>query len=211
MQSEITDMYNVFCQSLKNEKLPQLIKTTNTNVFMRAIIQDKPKYYQKLLDFPALITDQDIHGRTALTLAIQNSTTDDFIKKIVNTDPRVLTLMYQKQNPAMLLLGVTRHINSGIVLKEAKRDKKFVEKYFDFIMRSTLNNPNACIQQNEKGQNIAQLLQQEGYTQFNQDIANNPKLTPPQNNLDTQINEAVQKNENPTQIEEQTLQNNQSK
>ena len=162
------DMYQVFCTSLQNKKLQKLTRTTSTNVFMRAILNDKPKYYKRLLNYPELVIDQDIHGRTALTLAIQNTIPDDFIKRLINTDPRILTLMYQKQNPAMIMLGVTKHIKSDVVLKESNRDKNFVKKYFDFIMRSTINNNVAVNQENENGNNILQLLQKEGYTQFTQ-------------------------------------------
>lgn len=203
------DMHKVFCKVLENPTLPKLIKTTDTNVFMRAILNQKPEYYQKLLEFPELIVDQDIHGRTALTLAIQNVLTDDFIKNIVNADPRILSLMCQKQNPAMIMLGMTKHINSGIVFKNEADDKQFVQKYFDFIMRATLKNPQACTQTDEKGQNIADILVKEGYSQLYQDIASNPNILSNQKNEGKDIVEAIKtKDEKLGRIAEDTFMKN---
>lgn len=203
------DMYKVYCMVLENPTLPKLIKTTDTNVFMRAILNQKPEYYQKLLEFPELIVDQDIHGRTALTLAIQNVLTDDFIKNIVNADPRILSLMCRKQNPAMIMLGMTKHINSGIVFKNETDDKQFVQKYFDFIMRATLKNPQACIQTDEKGQNIADILVKEGYSQLYPDIASNPNILSNQKNEGKDIVEAIKtKDEKLGRIAENTFMKN---
>ena len=193
------DVYDVFCTSLENSMLQKLIPTTGTNVFMRAILQDKPAYYEKLLNFPKLITDQDVHGRTALTLAIQNTLPGKFVKKIVAKDPRILTLMYQKQNPAMILLGVTKHINSGIVFKDTVRDQNFVRNNFDFLISSTIENKTALTQKNDKGQTIIDMLKQQGYNQFDQQIANIQNTTTLQNG---QQIEAKENKTDSTQLEQ---------
>ena len=54
-------------------------------------------------------------------------------------------------------------------------------------MRATLKNPEACLQTDEKGDNVAQILIKEGYTQLYPDIAKNPHLLSNQKNIGQEI------------------------